>query len=135
MNNILNQVNDKTVVTLVNNFLQSIEISSEEELKNAVEAMSNLMIRIKKGDDGLRGVLKLLSTAVQSYEKDIQFEDHDPIGMIRFLMDQNDDKQKDLADVAPVTVISEILNGKRSLNKGQIERLSEKYHVSPAVFF
>ena len=111
MNTILNQVNDKAVVSLLNSFLQSIEITSNEELKNAVEAMSNLMIRIKNGEEGLREVLKLISAAVQSYEKDLEFEDCSPVEMIRFLMDQHGHKQKDLADVAPVTVISEILSG------------------------
>jgi len=32
-------------------------------------------------------------------------------------------------------VISEILNGKRQLNKNHIDKLSKKYHTSPAVFF
>ena len=135
MNTILNQVNDSAVQDVINKFLQSIEITTNEEHKNAVDAISNLMIRIRKGEEGLRGILKLLSAAVQEYEKGLDFPDHGPEEMIRFLMEQHGHKQKDLADVAPVSVISEILSGKRSLNKGQIERLSKKYHVSPAVFF
>jgi HTH-type transcriptional regulator/antitoxin HigA len=31
--------------------------------------------------------------------------------------------------------VSEVLRGKRELNKGQIEKLSKRFHVSPAVFF
>jgi HTH-type transcriptional regulator/antitoxin HigA len=51
-------------------------------------------------------------------------------------MDQHDLKQKDLVDVfGTPSVVSEILNGKRELNKGHIERLSERFGVSPELFF
>ena len=42
-------------------------------------------------------------------------------------MEQHGHRQSDLNDVAPRTVISEILNGKRQLNLGHIRRISEKY--------
>jgi HTH-type transcriptional regulator/antitoxin HigA len=51
-------------------------------------------------------------------------------------MDQHGLKQKDLIDVfgAP-SIVSEVMNGKRDLNKAQIARLSERFHVSPELFF
>ncbi len=58
-----------------------------------------------------------------------------PIDMLMFLMEQNNDKQKDLIDVASKSAISEILSGKRHLNKSHIEKLSKKYHTNPSVFF
>jgi len=33
------------------------------------------------------------------------------------------------------SIVSEVLNGKRELNKEQIRRLSQRFHVSPEVFF
>lgn len=59
----------------------------------------------------------------------------DGVDVLSFLMDQHGHRLKDLSDIAPASVISEILHRKRKLNRGHIERLSEKYHVSPAVFF
>ena len=51
-------------------------------------------------------------------------------------MDQHGLKQKDLSDVFGTrSITSEILNGKRELNKEQIRRLSERFHVSPEIFF
>jgi HTH-type transcriptional regulator/antitoxin HigA len=51
-------------------------------------------------------------------------------------MEQHALRQKDLADVFGTTsIVSEVLNGKRELNKEQIRRLSERFHVSPEVFF
>jgi HTH-type transcriptional regulator/antitoxin HigA len=51
-------------------------------------------------------------------------------------MDQHGLLQKDLADVfgAP-SIVSEVLSGKRELNKDHIKRLSRRFHVSPELFF
>jgi HTH-type transcriptional regulator/antitoxin HigA len=56
--------------------------------------------------------------------------------MINFLMDQHGLRQKDMLDVfgAP-SVASEVLAGKRELNKGHIERLAKRFGVSPELFF
>jgi antitoxin component HigA of HigAB toxin-antitoxin module len=53
-----------------------------------------------------------------------------------FLMDQPGLKQKDLIDVfGTPSIVSEVMNGKRDLNKAHIERLSKRFHVSPELFF
>jgi HTH-type transcriptional regulator / antitoxin HigA len=51
-------------------------------------------------------------------------------------MDQHKLKQKDLVDVFGTrSIVSEVLSGKRKLNQEHIERLSQRFHVSPDVFF
>ena len=56
--------------------------------------------------------------------------------VLHFLMDQHGLKQKDLADVfGTPSIVSEVLTGKRQLNKHHIQRLSRRYHVSPELFF
>ena len=51
-------------------------------------------------------------------------------------MDQHGLKQKDLVDVfGTPSIVSEVMSGKRELNKDQIKRLSERFHVSPELFF
>jgi len=51
-------------------------------------------------------------------------------------MDQHSLRQKDLVDVfGTPSIVSEILSGKRELNKEHIKRLSERFHVSPELFF
>jgi len=59
-----------------------------------------------------------------------------PLEVLQFLMDQHGLLQKDLADVfgAP-SIVSEVLSGKRELNKDHIKRLSRRFHVSPELFF
>ena len=59
-----------------------------------------------------------------------------PLEIIDELMESNNLKQKDLVDVfGTESVVSEVLNGKRELNKEHIKRLSERFAVSPALFF
>jgi HTH-type transcriptional regulator/antitoxin HigA len=55
--------------------------------------------------------------------------------VLKFLMDQNDLKQKDLIGIlGGKSAVSEILNGKRPLNLKHIRNLSEKFNVRPATF-
>jgi HTH-type transcriptional regulator/antitoxin HigA len=45
-------------------------------------------------------------------------------------------KQRDLAaELGGESVVSEVLSGKRKLNAAHIEQLSQRFHISPAVFF
>jgi HTH-type transcriptional regulator / antitoxin HigA len=51
-------------------------------------------------------------------------------------MDQHHLRQKDLVDVfGTPSIVSEVLSGKREMNKDHIERLSQRFHVSPELFF
>ena len=52
------------------------------------------------------------------------------------LMAANNLKQKDLAPLlGSESIVSEVLYGKRELNKQHIEKLSQRFKVSPALFF
>ena len=56
--------------------------------------------------------------------------------MLRFLMEQHGLRQSDLVEeIGSQGVVSEILSGKRELNKHHIAALAERFGVSPAVFF
>ncbi len=58
------------------------------------------------------------------------------VEVLRALMEANELRQKDLAPILGTeSIVSEILRGKRELNKGHIEKLSKRFRVSPAVFF
>ena len=60
----------------------------------------------------------------------------EPLSVLRFLMDQHGLMQKDLVDVfGTPSIVSEVLSGKRELNKEHIQRLSERFHISPELFF
>ncbi|MNS15709.1 Antitoxin HigA [compost metagenome] len=81
--------------------------------------------------------LNLITRLVAEYEAEHHpVPDVSGVEMLRFLMEQHGLKQKDLVDVFKTpSILSEVLSGKRELNKAHIEGLSKRFHVSPAVFF
>jgi len=80
---------------------------------------------------------EVLLTLIEAYEEEHHsIPDASPVEVLRALMDANDLKQKDLAAIfGSESIVSEILRKKRGLNKTHIEKLSKRFHVSPAVFF
>ncbi len=80
---------------------------------------------------------EVLLALIEAYEEEHHsISEASPWEVLRALMEANELRQKDLAPLLGTeSVVSEILRGKRELNKGQIERLSKKFRVSPAVFF
>ena len=58
------------------------------------------------------------------------------VEVLRELMDADGLRQKDLADdLGGESIVSLMLKEKRQLNRQQMEKLSHRFHVSPAVFF
>ena len=80
---------------------------------------------------------KLLVVLIADYEaKHVVIEKATGVEVLKELMSANGLRQKDLAeDLGGESIVSLILQGKRLLNRQQMERLSERFHVSPAVFF
>jgi HTH-type transcriptional regulator / antitoxin HigA len=79
----------------------------------------------------------LLTLLIEDFEeKRYQLPKASPLEAITFLMDQHGLKQKDLVDVfGTPSIVSEVLSGKRDLNKEHISRLSKRFRVSPELFF
>jgi HTH-type transcriptional regulator/antitoxin HigA len=80
---------------------------------------------------------EVLMTLVEAYEEEhYSVPDSSPVAVLRALMEANNLRQKDLASIfGSESIVSEVLHKKRALNKGHIEKLSKRFHVSPAVFF
>jgi HTH-type transcriptional regulator / antitoxin HigA len=80
---------------------------------------------------------KLLTLLIEAYEeKHYVLRSASPLEVLTELMAANNLRQKDLAGVlGSESIVSEVLSGKRELNKRHIERLSKKFKVSPELFF
>ena len=80
---------------------------------------------------------ELLLLLVHDFERrNYKLRTATPIEVITELMEANGLKQKDLVGVfETASVISEVLSGKRELTKEHIKRLSERFNVSPELFF
>ncbi|PYP86322.1 MAG: transcriptional regulator [Candidatus Angelobacter sp. Gp1-AA117] len=87
------------------------------------------------GDE--RKLHELLVLIIQDFEKrTYKVDAATPIDVIEELMAANNLKNKDLVGIFPTeSVVSEVLSGKRGLTVEHIKRLSERFNVSPAVFF
>ena len=79
----------------------------------------------------------VLMTLIEAYEEEHHsIPDASPVEILRTLMDANNLRQKDLVPIfGSESIVSEILHRKRDLNRAHIEKLSKRFHVSPAVFF
>lgn len=80
-----------------------------------------------------------LGLLVEEYERKHYAADLKRISgveILEFLMEQHSLKQSDLAkEFGGQSTVSDILAGKRKLNSQQIEALSARFGISPAVFF
>jgi len=112
-------------------------IRTEKENEAYTEILYELDQRSKTLTPAEKELAELLTLLIEDFEeKRYQLPRAQPVDVLRFLMEQHGLKQKDLVDVfGTPSIVSEVLSGKRELNKDHIERLSERFHVSPAVFF
>lgn len=80
---------------------------------------------------------QVVMTLIEAYEEqNHSIPDAPPIDVLRALMDANNLRQKDLVPIfGSESIVSEVLGGKREINKNHIVKLSRRFEVSPAVFF
>lgn len=112
-------------------------IHSEKENEAYTRALYELDQRSGHLTRAEKELAELLTLLIEDFEaKRYELPRAKPLEVLRFLMDQHSLKQKDLVSVFGTrSIVSEVLSGKRKLNKEYIERLSERFHVSPEAFF
>jgi HTH-type transcriptional regulator/antitoxin HigA len=96
---------------------------------------------INKSEDNMSPeetrLFALLANLMEDYEKRTLplLEKSSEVEMLRFLMRENNLKQMDLIDVfGTQSIVSEILNGKRSISKTHARRLAKRFSVSADLF-
>src|SRR5580700_3109414 len=112
-------------------------IRTEKANEEYTEALYELDQRDASLTRAEKELAELLTLLIEDFEsKRYELPQAKPLDVLRFLMEQQELKQKDLVDVFGTrSIVSEVLSGKRKLNKDHIERLSRRFHVSPDVFF
>ena len=121
---------------LLTKFLPKV-IRGEKENEKYVAILNDLDRRSTSLTRAEKELAELLTLLIEDFEeRRYQLPQTGPLDVLRFLMDQHGLKQKDLADVlGTASIVSELLSGKRELNKDQSRRLSERFQVSPELFF
>ena len=112
-------------------------IRTEKENETYTKILYDLDRRNKTPTRAEKELAELLTLLIEDFEeRQYQLPQTNPLDVLTFLMDQHGLRQKDLVDVfGTPSIVSEVLSGKRELNKEHIKRLSERFHVSPELFF
>ena len=111
-------------------------ISSREQHEIYLERLVELQRKAHRSREETE-TAKLLVVLIADWEsKNVQIDKPSGIEVLRELMEVNGLRQKDLAeDLGGESIVSLVLQGKRLLNRQQMERLGERFHVSPGTFF
>ena len=112
-------------------------ITSEREFKRVVKFMNGLLDVV--GDDEsheLAGLLDVVGQFVEEFENTHHaLLDASPHEVLRFLLDRHGLKQTDLSfELGGQSVVSDILNGRRTVNARQAKALGMRFGVSAAAF-
>ena len=110
-------------------------ITSEEEYDRALVAVEKL-IACKNRIPEQTAILKLLVALVEDYESiHHSMELSSPYEILEHLMESGGIKQADLVGILGSRgVVSEVVNGKRSISKAQAKALGAFFHVSSSLF-
>ena len=112
-------------------------VHTKKEYERAVSILDELVDEVGENENHpLATLMETIGTLIENYENEhYPNPSTDPIGTLRFLMEEHDLKQSDLQEIGSQGVVSEILKGKRELNVRQIKSLSKRFRISPAIFF
>ena len=111
-------------------------IHSDEELEEYTQALFTLTAKPDPTPEE-EAAIELMTLLVERYEQErFPIPAADPAGVLRFLLEHNGLSQRDIApELGSESTVSQVLSGKRKLNRDHIARLSRRFKVSPAVFF
>ena len=91
----------------------------------------------KEKTEAVKDEINLLTLLIEKWDEEHNtFEESDPIELLKYLMDENNLKAKDLADMLQVSkgLISDILHYKKGLSKEIIRSLANYFKVSQEAF-
>ena len=104
-------------------------IKTEQDYESVLQRIEALMDALPESEEF--DELDVLSTLAEAYEaKHYKIDAPDPISAIKFRMEQENLKQKDLAaTLGDETRVSKILNGQRQLTVDMIRNLNEQFKI------
>jgi len=126
---------DKTIYSQLLGKFQPKVIKTTEEYDEANRILLELMLRTERSPEETE-LLQLIAMIIQEFDKrQEQPEPASPQEVLLHLMEERNLKQVDLVGkIGSKGVVSEIVNGKRSISKSQAKTLAEIFHVSASVF-
>lgn len=122
--------------TLLSNTLPAV-IHSEAENERYIAVLEALDSKGDRMTAAERRMADLLTLLIEDFEeKHYALKATGPVDVLKQLIAVNNLRQKDLLGVfGTPSIVSEVLHGKRFLTTEHIRRLSQRFHVSPEIFF
>lgn len=104
-------------------------IKNEQDYESTLQRVDVLMDAVPNSEEF--DELEVLTTLIEAYEaKHYKIDAPDPISAIKFRMEQENLKQKDLAAaLGDETRVSKILSGQRELTVTMIRNLHEQFNI------
>jgi len=108
----------------------------EKDYSALVDIMDDLIDEVGENENHeLAPMMETIGKLIENYEEQhFQQKESNPIDTLKYLMQEHGLNQSDMHEIGSQGVVSEILNGKRTLNVEQIKKISQRFHVSPVVF-
>ena len=110
-------------------------IETDDEYEETLSHIEELTFNGNKTPEQIK-LLKLLVLLVEKYEEEnYPLGDANPHDILNHLMESNQIRQCDLVNVIGSSgVVSEVVNGKRSISKAQAKALASFFNVSADLF-
>lgn len=125
---------------------RAIEIKTEQDYQFALDLIEHLIEKAEdKEGEPLLHMVDLVADSIEKYED--SFEDMqefmrevdalDPaLSTLRIIIGQHKLTYSDLQEeIGSKSLVSQIVNGTKNLTRNHIAKLSERFHVSPELFF
>lgn len=132
----MNRTIDKQAYTNLLAEVQPKVIETEEENERMLGEVEKLMSLGENLTPEQEQLLLLLVALIEQFEdQHYQLKPATPHEVLNELMLVRGLKQSDLVGIlGSKGIVSEVINGKRSISKNQAKALGEFFHVSPALF-
>ena len=111
-------------------------IKSREQYDRYCKILQQIIKPEDQGGD-VEDEIELLTLLIEKWDEEhAEYSDIDPIALLKYLMDENNLKAKDLADILNISKshVSEILNYKKRLSKDVAGKLATRFCVSQEAF-
>ena len=110
-------------------------IETEEEYDRVLKIVEKLTFAKNRTPEE-KVLHKLLVTLIEAYEiENYPMNESTPHEILQHLMESSGTRQADLVGVIGSSgVVSEVVNGKRSISKAQAKALGDYFNISPSLF-
>lgn len=111
-------------------------IRDDSDYERITELANSLADEVGSNEDHpLYSLFELAMELIERWEDEhVQIPEAEPREVLRYLLEENSLKQKDLEEIASQTLISDILAGRRAISKRLAKSLAERFHVEVGAF-